>query len=427
MKWNLMEKEGRLEVPESFKKKIYNHYERINKVPVVLLDMGVPGLAFARHLGRRNIPIIALDTKAKHWTHYSKYVYTLVSKNFENNKTLLSVLDSISSIFDEKLVLIPLHDDHVKFVSSNRAALEHFYQVLAPDLHVAEALVDKRKLHQLCIKNEVPVPDTIFPDNIEELRSMTDKISFPCLIKPAESRAWQSEQAHIVLAGKKAVKVNNKDELLKTYMQLSKIDKNMIIQDLVQGPDENLYYVVLYVDKTGAIKGDFVGQKLRTYPAHFGRGSYVKSVLNQPVVDLAHKIVKNLNYHGNIGVELKLDERDKKYKLIEINARFGLWDGFASDCDMDLVYAAYNDATGNEFNLSDKYKLNKYWVNFELDYKAALQYYRLGELKPINWLRSVLFSDYSAITANDDLKPAVAFWISTGKYFMQRALSRLVH
>lgn len=425
MKWNLVEFAGRLDLPTSFARKICKHYKRFNKTPVVLLDMGVPALAISRHLGRRGIPIIALDTKTKHWTHKSKYIYTLVSRKLRSENLLIDVLDSLAVLFGERPILIPMHDDYVKFVASNREVLEATNRLVIPDESVAESIVDKSNLYQLCLKHDVPVPATIFSDNLDDLKQQVTKIRFPCIIKPVESRAWQTEEAHKLLNGKKAVIAENKNELIEKFMMLSVIEPRMVIQDLIKGPDENLYYVVSYVDKRGDVRGNFVGQKLRTYPAHYGRGSYVRSVLNESAVKIANQIVKRLNYHGNIGVELKLDVIDQQYKLIEINARFGLWDGFSSDCDMDLVYTVYADATGEEIKLNDTYKLNKYWMNLEIDYKAAIQYYRMGELSIIKWFNSVITSDYSAITARDDIKPALAFCAETAKYLSSRMLSRL--
>jgi len=46
--------------------------------------------------------------------------------------------------------------------------------------------------------------------------------------------------------------------------------------------------------------------------------------------------IRQLGYKGHIGVELKYDERDSIYKLIEVNPRFGLWDGLPTLCGMDF-------------------------------------------------------------------------------------------
>jgi predicted ATP-grasp superfamily ATP-dependent carboligase len=425
MKWDLVEFEGRLDVPSKFVQKICKHYRRVNKTPVILLDMGVPALAIARHLGRRGIPIIALDTKTKHWTHKSKYIYTLVSRKIRNSNSLINVLASLTVLFEEKPILIPMHDDYVKFVTSNRELLEDTNRLVIPDESVAKSLIDKSELYQLCKKYDVPVPVTIFSDSLDDLKQQISKIKFPCIIKPAESRTWQSEKAQQILHGAKAIVAENECDLIRKFQYLSNIESRMVIQDLIQGPDSNLYYVASYVDKNGNIIGNFVGQKLRTYPAHYGRGSYVRSVINKTAVQIANKIVKELNYRGNIGVELKFDEIDKNYKLIEINARFGLWDGFSSDCGMDLINAAYTDAIGDEIMINENYKIDKHWINIEIDYKAALQYFRMGELTLNKWIRSVLNSDYSAIAAKDDIKPAMTFWVETGRYLFSRILSRL--
>lgn len=377
--------------------------------PVVLLDMGVPGLTIARALGRRHIPVIALDTKPDHWTHCTRYAMVLTSSRFSAEDNLMRILDAVADAFDKKPVLIPLHDDYVRFVSRNRIVLGKKFLFALPLHEVVEALTDKRGLYRLCEANRISVPKTVFPASLEELEAQAEGLTYPVIFKPAHSRRWQSERAQTMLQGQKAVQVNSVQELLAWYRRLREIDLELLVQEIIPGKDANLYYVVSYVGRNGQHCGFFMGRKLRTFPIHFGQGSYVQSTHEPKLVELASRVIAMLDYHGNIGIEFKYDERDGLYKLIEINARFGLWDGFSADCGLDLIYALYKELTEERLPPGNSYQDDRYWLDFDRDFWALVQYRRVGELSIREWLKTIARPHISPIYVRDDLRPAVAY------------------
>lgn len=397
-----------------------------DKPAVVILDMGVPGLYISRLLGRKNIPVVALDTKEKHWTHYSRYNNVISTTKIKDNQVLLETLLGFGKALEHKPVLIPLHDDYVKFVSQNRELLAEYFRFVLPSKSSVETVVDKRQLDNLCLEKGIVGPKTYYPDNLKELQQLEVELVYPCIYKPAESRSWQSASAQEVLKGKKAVEVTNSSELFSWYERLCEIDPRLLVQEVIPGPDRNLYYTVSYIKKDGTPYGFFVGRKLRTYPIHFGQGSYVESVPDNGVVKLSEEIIELLDYKGNIGLEFKEDPRDGLLKLIEINARFGLWDGFAAECGLDVAYAHYADACGKELDKDADYKRGCRWLDIDRDLWAAIQYRRSGELGIKEWLGTLVRPHFSPIFVRDDIKPGIVYLWGFAKVLISRIVRRFI-
>jgi predicted ATP-grasp superfamily ATP-dependent carboligase len=245
---------------------------------------------------------------------------------------------------------------------------------------------------------------------------------FPCLIKPAFSRSWRTRAAERVVKGAKVVRVGSGEELLRAWRWLSQVGSPMLVQEEIPGPDVNLHYCMGYYGGGGAPLGVVVNRKLRTVPAHLGPGTLMESVLQPEVAGLSERLARALNYRGNLGVEFKLDPRDGRFKLIEANARFGLSDGSAGDCGVDVAYCAYRDAIGAPVSLNGRYRTGIRWLYGDKDLDAVAQLLKAHELGLGAWLLSLARVRSHAALALDDLSPFLHYCGGIARRYMRRAL-----
>ncbi|MGM0577975.1 MAG: hypothetical protein ACQEXJ_19770 [Myxococcota bacterium] len=408
MKTDLPDIDGEVILPAPVVRDLRSRHWRHHRAPVVITDMEVPGLALARRLSRSGVPVIGLDVKRDHWTHRSRHVHVLTSPALADPDQLVRVLEQVAEALDDRPVLFPLHDDHVLQVSRRREHLSRHYRFVMPSSDVIEAIVDKAGFARLCREHDVAAPKTFFPSTAEEIRDVARRVRYPCILKPVESRTWQTPEAGAIVGWRKAILAGDADQLVREHTRVSDLDPRVLVQEVVPGPDSNLHYVVSYVTRNGIWAGGFVGRKLRTTPPHFGRGSYVESVREPGLMALARDFVDRVGYRGNIGVEFKRDDRDGDWKIIEVNARFGMWDGFAADCGLDLIGAAYDDARGRNVAPREGYDVGRHWLNFPADFWAATGYLREGSLRPAEWAMSVLQPHVSPALSSDDPMPGLA-------------------
>jgi predicted ATP-grasp superfamily ATP-dependent carboligase len=223
--------------------------------------------------------------------------------------------------------------------------------------------------------------------------------------------------------------INDYEELCSWYDILSKHNNEIIISEIVPGPDENLYYAPSYRTRDGKYLGIFVGQKVRVTPVHFGSASYVELCKRSELELLTKQILDKLNYVGLSGIEYKYDETDKKYKLIEINARYGLWDCLGEAIGIDLAYIAYCDVLGMKNGLKvvdqpeDKKKIA--WLSFERDIDAFRGYKRENDIQIVSWLKTLTNVKKYSIFDMWDLKPYLSrvrmnFFDKYGRYFLKK-------
>lgn len=427
MQFKVMEGKGEDLVPAPLHRRLRRRRTHSGLTPAVLLDMGIPGLAVTRALGLRGVPVLALDTKPRHWSHGSRYLDVLSGAGFRRPEVLMRALAEIAAIVDGEIVLVPLHDDYVRFVSVHRERLATMgYRFVMPQAPVIETLIDKRRLHEFCRGHGIRVPVTEFPGNQEELEQILAKMRYPCILKPAESRSWQSAEANELMGGAKAVRANDATALREVYRNASRIDPRVVIQELVEGPDSNLVYVVSYVTANDGPAGFFVGRKLRTYPPHLGRGSYVESVHDSEAASMAAHFVREIDYKGNVGIEFKRDQADGRLHLIEVNARFGLWDGFAAQCGIDVVGAMYDDALGHAVEVEADYAPHRHWINPEAELMGYRHYRRSEGLGFRRWLYQMATARHSAVTNLRDPRPALRFWGGVAHHYLGRIAVRLM-
>lgn len=104
---------------------------------------------------------------------------------------------------------------------------------------------------------------------------------------------------------------------------------------------------------------------------------------------------------------MEKDSRDDRYKLIEFNARLGMWDSFGAKCGVDIPYIAYRDALGEPVEPHLQYRDGVFWIDFQRDMRAFLLYRKSGKLTLGRWIRSLCVEKEWAIYARDDWKPAL--------------------
>lgn len=378
------------------------------QVPAVVMGLTYSGLGLVRSLGRRGVPLYALDHVADNLGLYSRYARRYICPNpkIQSDK-LLKYLKNLSQKAARRPILFPTSDTYVLFVSRNREELGKYFEIIMADRQVQEDLVSKSRLHEIAIRVGIPDPQTYIIKSPNELPYVSEEVPYPCIIKPAYSQSWYRPEIEALIGRQKVIEADTPEMLTYWYKKIATIEQRMVIQEVIPGEDDHLYYVPSYLDRNSRILGAFIGRKTRVTPIHFGSASFVETVYDPVLLELNKKLLSSVKYRGLAGVEFKLDPRDGKYKLIEVNARWGLWDALGAYCGVDLGYIAYLDAIGQRVKPVSTYNSGKKWFSLERDILAFLQYRKEGNSNFRNWLSTLSFSMMHACFAWEDLGPAI--------------------
>jgi D-aspartate ligase len=292
-----------------------------------------------RCLKKENIPTLLISSNRHDPAVYSKYVRyypTLDPKRFPD-KYMQTLLDIGRD--DKNYVLMPTSDDTLKLVSNYRDLLSEYFILFLPKREVIDVCLNKRKMYEIAIKNDIPVPRTVFFDDVDELRKASKVVRYPCLVKPHTN----DER---IFFHKKVIQIESPSQLISVFEYLHEKECIPMIQEKIIGPPSNLYSLGTVMDEDHETVAVFTGRKIRQLSYDFGVGTFCESLWVPEVAELGVKLLKSIKYTGIAQVEFKFDPRDRKYKLMEINARPWFWVSLTAACGMNIPYILYKLAIG---------------------------------------------------------------------------------
>lgn len=225
-------------------------------------------------------------------------------------QTILRIceMEKIDTIF-------PSFDPHVYVFSKCRDRFERLGILIpVPDYETVIIPLDKYRTIQAAQEVEFPCPKTYLANSEEDLRTISDKLGFPLVIKP-----------RFTAAGRGTEMVRDLQELLKKGQVATEPSSHMI-QEYIPGKEEGDLIIVL--DTKGVLKMAFADKKVRyLYRIHQNFPTVWESFGPHPYMMLAVKLSQKIGWQGSVTVQVKIDARDRVPKLMEINPRlgYGLW------------------------------------------------------------------------------------------------------
>jgi predicted ATP-grasp superfamily ATP-dependent carboligase len=253
--------------------------------------------------------------------------------------------------------LIPVTDVSLFPVLQYRDQLFSNIQVPYPHLSTVLQASDKYFLFQLAQECGVPIPKTIFIDQLSQPAAILAKIDrFPLVVKPA--RSLFIENNHLLRAG--VSYVYSKEQLLqlmelKGYLQRYPF----LIQERVVGTGIG-YFVLLHEGKPVA---EFSHRRIREKPPCGGISVYSESLpVASDVRAYSLRLLRALDWSGVAMVEFKIDKYSGTPMLMEINGRFWGSLQLAIGAGVDFPHLLVR-MTSNETDAGSEipYELHRRW------------------------------------------------------------------
>lgn len=376
--------------------------EIIKKHPAVVLNMSETGLGVGRSLGRNGITVLGLDYK-KNIGFHSKYIKAEICPDpLSNEKKFLEFLIKLGKKFKYKPVLFITSDNFLIVISKNREILQKYFLINLPSKQIINSIFDKYLQYKLVLSKGIDVPLTYSPESYKHLMKIKHQLTYPIFIKGRDVNKWRNSSVET-----KGFVIKSEEELIKLGTKLFKKKVKYLTQEIVKGPDTNHYKVCSYFSKKGRPLLSFTLKKIRQNPIHFGIGCTIESVKYPELLKIGEKLFSALGYKGVVSTEFKIDQRDNKLKLIEINLRYWQQNILADVCGMNFPLIQYLDLTNQNPKKIKNFKTGIKWVNIYMDIDSFLSYKKIRELSFMNWINSLkgrkVFSDF----AWDDIKPTI--------------------
>jgi D-aspartate ligase len=229
--------------------------------PAVIFNCHITGLAVARSLGKRQVPIIALDRDLKGYGLHSRYttVAGLCPYPLDDERAFIDLLIEIGKTLKQKAVLFPCLDEWVFAVARHRRELEEFFLFPFSEADTIERLLDKNLLYKKCEERGIPIPQTFYVGE-QSPESIAAEIEFPCIVKPALQREFTNE------FGEKVFRVESREAFLQMCERAA--HHPLLAQEIVGASIDSFYSLCSYIGRRAGQRG-FRRPQARTVSAGF--------------------------------------------------------------------------------------------------------------------------------------------------------------
>jgi predicted ATP-grasp superfamily ATP-dependent carboligase len=368
--------------------------------PVVVLKLFHQcGLGVARSLGRLGTAVYGVHESRRAPAATSRYLRETVEWNVDDApaEASIALLHELADRIGDRAILIPTDDVAALFVSDNAAALAERFLFPAQDAKLVHDLYSKKEMEALARRYEVPIAETFFPESREEAAAFAEEAVYPVVLKAIETRLLEAE-GHAI--------VHSAGELLAAFDRMQNTGPpNVALQNFIPGGPETVWMFNGYFDADSRCLVSFTGRKLRQHPAYTGMTSLGVVVRNDEVDSMTRRFLSALGYRGIVDLGYRYDERDGRYKLLDVNPRIGAtFRLFVDRNGLDVARALYLDLTGQPVEPVEPVEGRK-WLVENYDVASSVRYALDRRLSPRRWATSFRGVEEAAWFARDDFAP----------------------
>ena len=179
-----------------------------------------------------------------------------------------------------------------------------------------------------------------------------------------------------------------------------------MVQEIISGPDTNLFKLQAYINSKGKMSVKFFWNKIRQHPPMFGVGRVgISTERNEEVEELSERLLRKANYRGYFSIEFKKDPGDNQLKLMEVNVRMPRNNMLATSCGVNFPWIIYTDIVENKQIEIENYTKNLYWIELYIDIFNIIFHRKKENFTFRDYIRPYLSN--RKVFAVDDLMPFI--------------------
>jgi predicted ATP-grasp superfamily ATP-dependent carboligase len=308
------------------------------------------GLAVIRSLGRRGISVVAAGPDSNSLGFFSRYATArwVYPSPVGHPEAFVNSLREAARRFQVRLVM-PVVESTVAALNEHREMIESVAPLaMAPRKAVSLAL-DKRSQYLLAQENDIPIPKTISPTSLQEVKTQIAALHFPVVVKPnrkPQSKVAPTEDFKVTFIPD----WESLQKLLLTYFRHSVVP---IVQELCVG--HGIGFGVLMHH----------GQPLACYQYHRGRelmptGGVPVRYESMPiwlnVQDYSVRFLRAMGWEGVAQVEWKAIPGTRDVVLMEVNGRFWASLPGSLHAGMEFPFWLYQSQLGEPVHYDRPYR-----------------------------------------------------------------------
>jgi predicted ATP-grasp superfamily ATP-dependent carboligase len=328
------------------------------------------GIAVVRSLGRRGIPVVAVERDASArglWSHYLSR--TLLVD--ENPQEAVSALESLGR--DGGGLLIPTNDHFLLLVSQHFERLTPFFTVTVPPWDILERLLNKPACYRLAQEAGLHTPRFFVPRDAAELDRILSTLDFTAhryilsLRLPSSTPADTRTGRFTKVAGEDA------DTVRQGCLDIAaRTGEFPMIAEVIPGLSDRCVGVSMVVNRAHVPVVQYCVKRLQLYlyaldsafihPYELGANVYCESVRDDEAVEAATRFVRQAGFYGAITVEFRRDATDGRLTLIKADPRVVRATSLSTALGLDVPAALYDAFDGGRHDVAPSYREGIAWI-----------------------------------------------------------------
>ena len=212
--------------------------------------------------------------------------------------------------------IFPSWDPKVYVFAKNQERFARMgVRIPVPDYATVVTPLDKYRTVQAAQRAGFPCPRTFLPETEADLGPVASELGFPLVIKPRFTSG----------AGGLRI-VRSLEELREAWHWVTRRHGRPMVQEYVPGLDKRNFYMVL--DRQGRVVMSCSFKTHRLFlRIHRNSSAASQAAEPHPFLEDAARFAASFGWWGSVTVQTKVDPRDGRPKLMEVNPRMGhhLW------------------------------------------------------------------------------------------------------
>jgi predicted ATP-grasp superfamily ATP-dependent carboligase len=279
------------------------------QVPAVVVGGELNGLGVCRSLAMGDMPIWVVDRRRSNAALWSRYAHPVVTDAL-HGPGFVNLLRDLQSRIGEPPFLVITDELALLTISQHRKELEGLYRFRLPAHDTVLMLHDKARFHENAAVHGWPVPNGVVVRCLADIPRIAS-LRPPMILKPADKRHFHEGHApRLITAESRADAIWAAEKLLAHVGEV-------LVQETIEGSDDNIYFCLFYRGRDGETLGMFTGQKLASTPPGTGSTAFCTAAVNEKLERTTKDFLDEVNYFGFGGVEYKRDARNERFLIIE--------------------------------------------------------------------------------------------------------------
>jgi len=328
--------------------------------PVVVVGLCSHGLAIVRTFARRGVPVYGIESDFRQPSARSRYGIKIACPSLYGPE-LLQTLNQIGERAARRPLLLVTNDKMVRLLNPHQRDLRERFHLPFPSRELLDRLIDKEPLAEHARSKGLRIPETRVVETTDDVRRAGSAITYPCIVKPAES-----------MSAFKVLLVPDQAALVRTIESHPGV-KRFVLQSWIAGGDESIFFTNYYFGQTGDLLASFAGQKIRQYPRLLGSASAARGVDRPDLLREGLRVFEGVGYRGFGSVEFKVDGAGQPYFIEATVGRTEYLVKTSLANGVDLLSAAYDDLALGKPACAGPQRNRRIWVDLDRDWEVYLE------------------------------------------------------